>query len=313
MDDWGSPRFEKSETAGDEAKHEEWERPLMIAYDFEFAGSVALTDDEFLLFGYGYARDSNNAARDGDRNMQFLGCHLVSYAGLRAGATHKCHYGEEATDQSTHFYFRPHHALETSPAHSMAFGQPMAGVPAATAAADDPANLCSERFTRIIGGTQSSALVTGYDLAQEVVGPGVDPSGMLSLFFRDPETDSIRRLWSCSRGGMWQLDVDDDDKAYSYATGACPTPHGTMLFYFFGESLHCKVLSSVSEGVFGTKQEQLDGARASVVASDVVGHRIAVNVDPEGRVFVFYLNKSGYIQAAGSATAGNTWEHVENW
>jgi hypothetical protein len=49
------------------------------------------------------------------------------------------------------------------------------------------------------------------------------------------------------------------------------------------------------------------------VATNVVGHKIAVNIDPNGRVNVFYLNKSGDVCAAYSQTSGKTWEYLQNW
>ena len=90
------------------------------------------------------------------------------------------------------------------------------------------------------------------------------------------------------------------------------------MFYFFGDTLYCKDLSIVSEGdyaqgAFGSKQEQLDSIVATVVASDVVGHKIAPNIDPHGRVVVFYLDKTGNIRASLSSDSGQTWANLNNW
>jgi len=322
MDNWGSPKFDRNDIfvqSADAAKQAEWERPLMIAYDFEFAGSIQLPNDEFLLFGYAQARE--NGVAMSDKNHMFLGCYHVSLAGLRVGETHKCFMATAGAsadeDTSVMFYFRPSHAQDGGEANSMEFGQAISGVPSSGGGAPggSPADSCTERFVRVIGGSQSGVpeATSGYELSQEVVGPRADPSGMLSVFFRDPQTDTIKRLWSCSQGMRWEIDTLDDGSEVSFAPGTCPTAFGDLLLYFFGDSLYCKRTSGISAGVYDTKQELLDKTPVALVASDVVGHKIAVNVDPQGRVVVFYLSKSGHIQAATSGTAGQTWEHLQNW
>ena len=137
--------------------------------------------------------------------------------------------------------------------------------------------------------------------------------GTLSIYLRDTITDHIIRIWSCGVGGSWNFETDSDGYLIAYAFGSSPTAYKRLLFYFAGDSLYCKNLSTVTEGVYNTKQEELDKLPVSVVATNVVAHKIAVNTDPNGRVVVFYLNKSGHVCSAYSQTSGSTWSYLQNW
>lgn len=313
VDKWGSPKYNNQQAnSGDVAIAAEWERPMMLAYDFVFAGSVKITTDQFLIFGYGYARNTSGEPMGG-LNYLFLGCYLVSLSGMRAGTTHKCYQptGSSSEEEQPRFYFRNNNAQASSPMYEMEFGQPIEGVPADVS--PSPADTCPERFTKIIGGLDSGAMISEIDLSQEVVAPVAAEDGTLSVYLRDMNTDKIMRIWSCSGGGVWKIETDSDGKIIYYASGSSPTVFGRLLFYFAGDALYCKNLSTVTEGVYNTKQEELDKLNVGIVATNVVGHKIAVNIDPHGQVFVFYLNKSGDVCASCSQTSGSTWTNLPNW
>ena len=338
IDSFGSPKFDRKNLdlntlplSGDES---EWERPLMLAYDFDFSTSLRLWGaDEILIFGYGYSRNDDNESRDNDSSYLFLGCYLTTLQGLQSGDTYKCKLsiaGESAEDDiATHYYYRPNHINSKVETYNMDFGAPLKGG-SVIEEIDTSLDVCTERFTRIIGGTNSGAYIGGdstttsqpWELSKDVIGVDTASHGMISVYFRDPSSDSILRIWSCTRGDLWDIEVEDPEAKSSspirYATGSSPTLFQNLLFYFYGDSLYCKDLSSVSEGsyftgVYGSKQEQLDNLSSSLVASDVVGHKVAPNIDPYGRVVVFYLSKSGNVQAAGSNSSGQTWSYLNNW
>lgn len=322
IDNWGSPKFDRMALSPNDTEGmAEWERPMMLAYDFEFVGSVQQSSGEFLLFGYGYARDDEGNEQDGKRSHMFLGCYRLSSAGMRVGRTDKCYLSmsgvkPENKEELSQFYYRQNHATSTSEEFSMKFGKPLDGLPQKTEGKEDPAEACTERFTRIVGGSQSKAIIS-WDLSQEIVGIEAADYGMISVFFRDPASNRILKAVSCGSAGTWEVEVDKpssgDPTPIAYADGSSPTIFNGLLFYFFGDNLYCKNLATVSEGVFKDKQEQLNKLHAGLVAADVVGHKIAVNVDPSGRVVAFYLNKSGYVEAAGSDTSGMTWQRLHNW
>ena len=323
IDTWGSPKYDKMmvDAAASVAVTAEWERPMMLAYDFAFANSLKLNADEYLLFGYGYARDSSGASKDGVSEYCFLGCYLISAGGLEAGKTYKCYLSVAGTsttpsDDQSFFYYRPshdHNPGTASPEHSMAFGTPVVGVPTSTSTAVDPGEGCNERFTRIIGGTSSKAFETGWTLAQDVIGVSAAEHGTISVYMSDPSIERIFCIWSCSAIGNWAIEKDDAGDIVYYANGVAPTAFKDLLFYFHGEILYCKKLSTIAEGMYATKQEELNKIPAGVVATNVVGHKISVNADPSGVVTVFYLNKSGDVCAAVSNSSGLTWGYLKDW
>ena len=316
VDNWGSPKYNHQQTQADAAIASEWERPLMLAYDFRFAGSVKLLLDQFLIFGYGYAQNSSGESMDGKRPYLFIGCYLVSLSGIKSGATHKCYStvgGSIPTEEQSMFYFRPNKAQASSPMYEMKFGQPIKGVPVASTPTTDTTDTSPERFTKIIGGADSGAVLNNFDLSQEVVATIMSEDGTLSIYLRDTTTDQIIRIWSCGVGGSWNFETDSDGYLIAYAFGSSPTAYKRLLFYFTGDSLYCKNLSTVTEGVYNTKQEELDKLPVSVVATNVVAHKIAVNTEPNGRVVVFYLNNSGHVCSAYSQTSGSTWSYLQNW
>lgn len=302
MDQWGSPKFDRltlSQKTGNQDQLDEWERPLMIAYDFEFASSIMLSENRFLIFGYGYARDNGTSSKTTTQHL-FLGCYQISLVGLRCGDTHACHLSKASKDDediSVRFYFRPNHAQPSdSEVYSMKFGQAIQGVPSPTKE-NKYADSCTERFVRIMGGNKSgvakSMEMDGF--AQDVISPTLSSDGTQFVYFGDYASGTIKRVLSCSGGLTWK----QDENADSLATGTCPTAFGDKLFYFDGTSLYCRKLSS--------------DLSPRVVASDVVGHKIAVNTDAQGRTFVFYLNGSGYVRSSVSMDNGLRWESSTNW
>ena len=325
IDSWGSPKFDIGgvRNSTDQSVSSEWERPVLLVYGFEFVDSVQLSNDQFLVFGYCVANDDGQAETE-DENRLFLGCYRISMAGMRMGATHKCYTSTTSSDANAPsdsdnlFYYRPNHALSAtdgSLTHAMDFGTDVEGIPDSPSgsATDDPTSFCPERFTRIVGGSSSEAIVQGQGLAREIIGASIGAEGVVEVFFRSPQNSRILRLWSSNGGETWQIEKDSSGNPLSYATGSSPTAYGNFIFYFSGDSLNCKVLSSITEGIYPSKQEELDEARTSLIASDVVGHKIAVNEDPHGRTVVFYLSKSGDVCATSSADSGVTWKPLVNW
>jgi hypothetical protein len=340
IENWGSPKFDRTNLNLNSTKlgkdELEWERPLMLVYDFDFVTSIKLLNtSEFLVFGYAYGRNNNESVNN-DASYLFLGCYLISSAGLQTGLTHKCRLtlaGTLSDDNiANQYYYRPHHVKSTDNTYSMEFGTKFAekAMDKLKKAPDpDPTDVCIESFTRIIGGVNSGAFIGGgstddqiWNLSKDIIGVDTSSHGIISVYFRDPSSDSILRIWSCSNGKFWNIEVQDVDLKSSppirYATGSSPTIFKDLLFYFFGDSLYCKKLSMISEGsyvagAFGSKQEQLDNLQASLVASNVVGHKVAPNIDPYGRVVVFYLSKSGNIRASASNSSGQTWSYLKNW
>jgi hypothetical protein len=329
MDDWGSPKFNRSriEKLGTPDEKKEWERPLMLAYDFEFANSVALSDDTFAIFGYGYGKNADGIVQTGNKDYFFLGMYVVSLPGLTLGTTYATYYAGNSDapsdDEKILYYYRPNYVTNGKTVNlqfDMGFGTNVLGLPNADSAdtesktKSDPANLCVEKFTRIIGGKDSGAMITNYKIAREVI--GVEASnGMLSIYLKTTISDDIYKVSSCACGGRWTIDMDDSNppKEYVYAVGSSPTVFGSMLFYFHGDVLYCKNLNLVSDGVFPDRQAGFDGLQAGKVATDILPHKVAISVDPSGVIVVFYLSKSGYITSSMSSNSGKTWEYGYNW
>lgn len=348
MESWGSPKVNQSKLKDlqgyaliandptipeDKKDHVEWEHAMMLLYDFEFVSSLKLWDlDEFLIFGYGHSRQNETEDPDNKTSQMFLGCYLVTSQDMENGTTKKCvlDAASENTpyNDSIGFYYRPHHVkpASDSTSHNMDFGVKM--IVESTTEDDKKYNFC-EKFTKIIGGKDSGALIGGqkdetkdWMLPKETIGVECTDVGVISVYFREAQSDSVMRVWSCTHGSDWILEVEDytvpDSPPIKYATGSSPTIYKGLLFYFYSDSLYCKSLIHVAEGsfekgAFGSKQEQIDKITPNLVASDVVGHKIAVNTDPYGMVVVFYLNKSGDIQAATSNSNGITWTYLNNW
>lgn len=334
---WGSPKFDGKNldlnTLPLGQNESEWERPLMLAYDFDFSTTIKLWEtNEILVFGYGYSRGKDGLSRDNDASYLFLGCYLISLSDLQVGETYKCRltFAGTAADESTavHYYYRPNHVRENITKYTMSFGVPLLGE-SKLKKPNSKSNTYNENFTRIIGGTNSEAHIGGnadsdqsWAMSKDVIGVGTASHGMISVYFTDPSSNNILRIWSCTRGHLWNVEVEDPEAESSapirYAAGTSPTFFQNLLFYFYGDSLYCKDLSSISEGsylkgIWGSKQEQLDNLPSSLVASDVVGHKVAPNIDTHGRVVVFYLDKSGNIRAAGSNSSSRTWSYLNNW
>jgi hypothetical protein len=197
-----------------------------------------LAHDQFLIFGYGYALNTSGEPTDGLRNTLFLGCYLISLQGMRSGQTYKCYsvaggeVVESVPEDQSMFYYRANHAQASSPMYEMKFGQPIQGVPVTTTPEPGAAaaELCPERFTKIIGGADSGAIINDFDMSPEVVAPIMDGDGSLSVYLRDLATDRIMRVWSCSAGGLWNIEKDDSGNIIYYASGSSPTAHGKLLF-----------------------------------------------------------------------------------
>lgn len=323
IDAWGSPKYDKAmvDAAADMAVAAEWERPLMLAYDFGFANSLKLNADEYLLFGYGYATDASGASKDGVADYCFLGCYMVSAGGLKVGKTYKCYNAASGSstvpsEDQSFFYYRPshdHNGTAGAPEHSMDFGAEVMGIPTSTTTATDPAEGCNERFTRIIGGDNSDAFETGWTLAQDIIGVSMAENGTISVYMSDVHIEKIFCVSSCSAAGNWEIERDDAGETVYYATGTAPSAFKDLLFYFHGEILYCKKLSVIAAGMYATKQEELNKIPAGIVATNVVGHKISVNTDPSGVVTVFYLNKSGDVCASVSNSSGLTWGYLKDW
>jgi hypothetical protein len=328
LDNWGSPKFDMQQliAVNNIQNSEEWERPMLLEYDFTFAGSIQLTQDTFMLFGYGYSWQGTGTSgssslttgdsADGVNKNMFLGCYIVSSSGMQLGTTYKCYSTplSSSDDLDVFFYYRPKNVVPSFVQYDMNFGVPIKGLP--TSNAVNPGSSCIERFTKIIGGSSSGSLIS-QSVSQEVIGMTISISGLISLYLHDPSINRIFRVISNTSGITWFVEVDNARKPIYYASGSCPTifssKDGDLLFYYSGNVLYCKNLYNVSEGVFDHKQEVLDNTPASVVSTNAIGSKIAVNIDPQGRVFAFYSNQSGYVQAAVSNTSGKTWGYLANW
>jgi hypothetical protein len=245
--------------------------------------------------------------------------YIISVAGLRVGSTKKAYYAPsgtaEASDTNLQYFYRQNrvkNGTTIAPHFNIEFGEKLnLPAPATTSTSAttvaDPADYCIEKFTRIIGGSESGAIITGYSIAEEVIGVADG-----AVYLRD-ENDSIIRLLACPGLGQWSVDADENGDPLIYAVGSNPTVFGPLLFYFTGDTLYCKNMSTVSEGMFDSRQEELNDLPVAVVTTGITAHKVAVHTDPSGRITVFYLSKSGYVTASISNNSGDTWEYLNNW
>jgi len=312
---WWSPKF-RGRRPADSSDMEEASLPMMVLYDFVYAGSVVdRSTRRCWVFGYSYAAEGAQAARD--LQHAFLGVYVFDLnllAKADSGAPLVKTYAVKRVAAGSDgakpvCYYRIPTGVETP------FGDGLLEVA--------ESKECNEELVRVIGGEKSGADIKE-SVSPDVIGIGGERisiggnASKMPIYMRLEKYGGVVALFSGSGVKNWGVCTYESSggskKPIVYARGGeAPTVVGQNLFYFLGDTLYFKRMNVSAGGSIANEQDLLDGQAPSIVTTDSFPHKIAAQFAGTGEATVYHLSKRGYVAASHSLDGGASWKPLHNW
>jgi hypothetical protein len=292
-----------SVTAEDEGKIKDWGTPLMVLYDFEYAGSVVDNKGGSIwIFGYVYLTD-----HDGAQDYMYLASYRFFLNQISRGKDTTSNIKKLYTVNGSDFIWLRHTGVNTD-----------YGKKSIYLSTGGTGGVSSSGSSVIGGGDTLTRIYGGKMLADKVAIPGlydgngplftygdvisVSFDGKLSLYMNRRDKGLVN-FTSSADSQSWTGPSDGVDPVVKLSSALCPLSHlNKYLFYFTDETLRVKKL-----GVESTKDE------IQTVASDVLPQRVAATSDSKGNTRVFFMTKNNILTCYKTHDGGNTWSPTTNW
>lgn len=287
-------------TPPSDAEINEWATPLMVLYDFMYAGSIVDKKGEAIwIFGYVYKR-----GHDGDKDYMYLACYSFFFKQMSRGKE-----GENViklyTVDGSDFVWLRQMGIDTD--HGSKTTYLNTGGAADAVSSEFYTAGGGDSFCRIYGGKEFPDEYAAIQNMYNDSGPLFSYGDVISVSYDESlslcmtrSDRGISSYSSSSRGESW-TDPLADATEIKKIEGSCPLIHGDYLFYFIDETLMVKI-----GGGNGSNEIQ-------TVAGNTLPQRIAATTDKKGITKVFFMTKNDILTCYYTDDKGDTWNPLTNW